>query len=373
MPQLFEPTQMKQLRLRNRAVLAPMTRVSAEPEGTANELMRDYYQAFAEGGFGLLISEGIYTDTAYSQGYLNQPGLATDVQRDSWVPLVEAVHQGGAAFIAQLMHGGAQTQGNIHHARHVAPSAVQPEGSQLKFYGGEGPYATPAEISEEEIQEVIAGFAQAARYARDAGFDGVELHGANGYLLHEFMSAEFNQRTDHWGGDYQARLALPLAVIKAVREAVGEAFVVGMRLSQIMVTNSHLKWEGGVEEAKTRIVMLAAAGLDYVHISENDLAAPAFAEGPSLCAIAKASVSIPVIGNGGVKTGEQAQQLLDKAELDLVAIGKAALANHDWPMRARDGDAMTEFDFGMLSPMATITNELAWRGTNDRQATRQPG
>ncbi|WP_407290629.1 NADH:flavin oxidoreductase [Stutzerimonas zhaodongensis] len=371
MPKLLEPVQLKQLRLRNRTVLAPMTRVSAEPEGQPNELMRDYYQAFAEGGFGMLITEGTYTDTAYSQGYLNQPGLATEVQRDKWVPIVTAVHEAGAAIVAQLMHGGAQTQGNIHHARHVAPSAVQPAGTQLSFYSGEGPYATPAEMTEEEIREAIAGFAQAARHAQDAGFDGVELHGANGYLIHEFISAEFNQRSDRWGGDFMARLAFPLAVIDAVREAVGENFLVGMRLSQGMVTASRLKWEGGAEEAKVRFSTLADAGLDYLHITEYDVGAPGFDEGPTLSAIAKASVSIPVIGNGSVTSGAQAQKLLDDGELDLVAIGKAALANHDWPLRVRDGDEMTEFDYEMFSPMATLTNELAWRGVNNRPAVRQ--
>ena len=370
MPHLFEPMQLKQLSLRNRAVLAPMTRVSAEPEGCANELMRDYYQSFARGGFAMLISEGIYTDTAYSQGYFNQPGLACEKHRDSWRPLVEAVHEAGAAFIAQLMHGGAQTQGNIHHARHVAPSAVQPKGSQLSFYGGEGPYATPAQMSEEEIQEAIAGFAQAARHAREAGFDGVELHAANGYLLHQFISAEFNRRDDRWGGDYRARLSMPLAVIAAVRAEVGADFVVGMRLSQGMVSDSRLKWEGGSAEAGVRFATLAAAGLDYLHVTEYDVAAPAFDSGPSLAAIAKASVAIPVIGNGGIASGEQAQGLLDRREMDLLAIGKAALANNDWPLRVQQGAELSEFDRGMFEPMATITNELAWRNANDRPALR---
>ncbi len=111
---------------------------------------------------------------------------------------------------------------------------------------------------------------QAARHAQEAGFDGVELHGANGYLLHEFMSAEFNRRSDRWGGDFKARLALPLTVIREVRQAVGEGFVVGMRLSQSMVTNARLKWEGGIEEAKLRMATLANAGLDYLHITEPD-------------------------------------------------------------------------------------------------------
>jgi 2,4-dienoyl-CoA reductase-like NADH-dependent reductase (Old Yellow Enzyme family) len=371
MPHLFEPVQLNQLRLRNRTVLAPMTRVSAEPEGHPNELMRDYYQAFAKGGFGMLITEGIYTDTAYSQGYLNQPGLATESQRDSWAPIVTAVHEEGAAIIAQLMHGGAQTQGNIHHARHVAPSAIQPGGRQLSFYGGEGPYATPAEMTEAQIQEAIAGFVQSARHAQQAGFDGVELHGANGYLLHEFMTVEFNQRTDRWGGDYQARLALPLEVIRAVRKAVGPDFVVGMRLSQGMVTDSQLKWDGGIEAAHYRFATLAAAGLDYIHVTEPDVSAPAFAEGASLAAIAKGAVQIPIIGNGAITTGEQAQQLLNSGAADFVAIGKAALANHDWPIRVKDGDPLTAFDYAMFSPMATVTNELAWRGTHGRPAVRE--
>lgn len=370
MPSLLEPVQLKHLQLRNRTVLAPMTRVSAEPDGCANELMRDYYQGFANGGFGLLISEGIYTDTAYSQGYFNQPGLATEAHRDCWQPIVTAVHEAGAAFIAQLMHGGAQTQGNLHHARHVAPSAVQPSGQQLSFYGGEGPYATPAEMTEEDIAQAIDGFVQAAIHARDAGFDGVELHGANGYLLHEFISAEFNQRSDRWGGDFLARLSMPLAVVHAVRAALGEGFIVGMRLSQSMVTDGQLKWEGGVEEAKVRFRTLADAGLDYLHVTGADASAPAFDHGPSLAAIAKATVSIPVIGNGGIGSGEQAQALLDRGELDLVAIGKAALANHDWPQRVRNGTPMDEFEFAMFSPMATITNELAWRGTHGRSPTR---
>ncbi|MFL9812809.1 NADH:flavin oxidoreductase [Stutzerimonas sp. VN223-3] len=372
MPVLFEPVQLNQLRLRNRAVLAPMTRVSAEPDGCANELMRDYYQAFAKGGFGLLITEGTYTDTAYSQGYFNQPGLATEGQRDSWVPIVSAVHEEGAAIIAQLMHGGAQTQGNIQHARHVGPSAVQPDGRQLSFYGGEGPYATPAEMTETEIQEAIAGFVQAARHASDAGFDGVELHAANGYLLHEFITAEFNKRTDRWGGDFKARLALPLEVIRVVREAVGTNFVVGMRMSQGMVTDSRLKWDGGIDAARYRLATLASAGLDYLHVTEYDASAPAFEEGPSLAAIAKSSVTIPVMVNGGIGTEAQARALLDNGEADLLVIGKAALANHDWPIRIQEGVALTEFNYDMFSPMATLTNELGWRGTHGRSATRQP-
>ncbi|WP_106476977.1 oxidoreductase [Phytohalomonas tamaricis] len=370
MTTLFDSIQIGGLQLPNRAVLAPMTRVSAESDGLANELMRDYYTSFAQGEFGLLITEGTYTDEAFSQGYLNQPGLANEAQRDSWKPIVEAVHAEGSRMFAQLMHGGAQTQGNRFQQRTVGPSTVQPAGKQLSFYGGEGEYPVPDEMTEDEIQQVIAGFAHAARHAKDAGFDGVELHGANGYLLHEFISAEFNQRSDRWGGDIEGRLSLPLAVIEAVRREVGNDFIVGMRLSQGMVTDATLKWDGGVEGARTRFITLARAGLDFLHVTEGDASAPAFEEGgPSLSAIARECVDIPVIGNGSIATGEQANRLLEKGEMDMVAIGKAALANHDWPLRVRNDEDMTRFNFEMFIPMATLSNEKAWRQDNQEPSS----
>ncbi|HAB86641.1 MAG TPA: NADH:flavin oxidoreductase, partial [Pseudomonas sp.] len=151
---------------------------------------------------------------------------------------------------------------------------------------------------------------------------------------------------------------------------VGEEFVVGMRLSQSMVCDGRLKWEGGEEQARQRFRVLADAGLDYLHITEPDARAPAFGEGPSLAAIAKGSVAIPVIGNGAIVTGEQAEALLGRGEMDLVAVGKAALANNDWPQRIQQGIELSDFDGSMFVPMATITNELAWRNANDRPALR---
>ncbi|HAW38602.1 MAG TPA: NADH:flavin oxidoreductase, partial [Pseudomonas sp.] len=171
-------------------------------------------------------------------------------------------------------------------------------------------------------------------------------------------------------GTFLERLRMPLAVIAAVRAAVGEEFVVGMRLSQSMVCDGRLKWEGGEEQARQRFRVLADAGLDYLHITEPDARAPAFGEGPSLAAIAKGNVAIPVIGNGAIVTGEQAEALLGRGEMDLVAVGKAALANNDWPQRIQQGIELSDFDGSMFVPMATITNELAWRNANDRPALR---
>ena len=140
---LFEPFEIGEVALANRTALAPMTRISATEDGSVTDRNARYYAGFARGGFGLVITEGIYPDTEYSQGYVNQPGLATAAHEQSWRPVVEAVHAEGSAIFAQLMHAGAQSQGNRFRTEAVGPSAVAPRGEQLGFYRGEGPFPTP--------------------------------------------------------------------------------------------------------------------------------------------------------------------------------------------------------------------------------------
>lgn len=185
---LLSPVALGPLQLANRLAVAPMTRVSATADGRATARMAEYYGAFARGGFGLVITEGIYTDRAYAQGYLFQPGLTDGAQQEAWRPVADQVHAAGGRIVAQLMHAGAISQGNPHRTVAKGPSAVQPKGLQMGFYRGEGAYRTPEELSLAEIEEIVAGFAAAALRARQAGFDGVEIHGANGYLLDQFLT-----------------------------------------------------------------------------------------------------------------------------------------------------------------------------------------
>lgn len=368
---LFESGSIAGQRLANRLVLAPMTRTSAEPDGRATPRMRDYYRDFARGGFGMVITEGTYTDECFSQGYLNQPGLANAAQRQAWQPVVEAVKSEGAMIVAQLMHGGGQTQGNRFVNETVAPSAVAPKGEMLGFYGGEGPYPTPRAMAEREIIEAIDGFAAAARRAQQAGFDGVEIHAANGYLLDQFISSDFNRREDGWGGSLEKRLTFPVAVIRAVREAVGPDFMVGIRLSQIKVTDPEYRWAGR-EEAECILRTLGDEALDYLHFSEIDATTPAL-EGVdgSLAALAKEHLDLPVIANGSLGDPAKAEGLIANRQTDFVAIGKSALANRDWPKRVRHGHALSEIDFAMLLPLANLANEDQWREKNGVYALHQ--
>ena len=353
---LFDPVALGPLQLKNRLAVAPMTRVSATADGLATARMADYYAEFAAGGFGLVITEGIYTDQAYAQGYCYQPGLADDLQRDAWRPVVESVHAGGGRIIAQLMHAGAISQGNPQRPDTKGPSAVQPRGQQMNFYRGEGAYRLPGALSLAEIDAVVAGFASAALRAQQAGFDGVEIHGANGYLLDQFLTDYTNQRDDGYGGALEQRLRLGMETIAAVRRAVGPDFAVGYRVSQGKVNDFTHKWRGGESDAALIFETLSAAPLDFLHTTEFEAWQPAFGASPSLAALARRHGKLPVIANGGLHAPADAVGMIERGEADLVALGRAALAHADWPQRVRAGQSLQAFDRGLLAPIADLAN-----------------
>lgn len=353
---LFHPLAIGRIALRNRLAVAPMTRVSATADGCATGHMQRYYGAFAEGGFGLVITEGIYTDKAYSQGYLQQPGLSDSAQRDAWAPVVQAVHAGGARMVAQLMHAGALSQGNPHRADTRGPSVVQPKGQQMACYRGAGPYRLPHAMSGDEIAEVIRGFAEAAARAREAGFDGVEIHGANGYLIDQFLTEGINERTDRYGGNVEQRVRLVIDIVEAVRNAVGADFTVGVRLSQGKVNDFAHKWSGAERDAAAIFGALGKLRLDYVHTTEFEAWTSAFGDSPSLAALAKRHTGLPVIANGSLHDPARAASLVAGGGADVVAVGRIALTHADWPRRVHDGEPIGEFDREILSPIADLAN-----------------
>ena len=351
---LFEPLRVGGMALANRIAVAPMTRVSATAEGVPTDRMAAYYTAFARGGFGLIITEGLYTDRAYSQGYLFQPGLTDDAQQIGWARVVRGVHAQGAPIVAQLMHAGALSQGNRFRRQTRAPSAVQPKGEQLSFYRGGGAYALPVTMSQADIDEALGGFAASASRAKDAGFDGVEIHAANGYLLDQFLTEGLNVRTDAYGGSLTRRLRLLQDVVGAVRQAVGGEFVIGVRISQGKVNDFHHTWSGGERDAATLFGALGALPIDYLHVTAFEAWRPAFGDGPSLAALAKRHVPVPVLANGSLEAPERAAALLHAGEADAISIGRGALTHPDWPRRVQAGQAIEAFDREWLSPIADL-------------------
>lgn len=364
MSDVMQPASFRFMEVPNRFVLAPMTRTSAEIDGRPNALMADHYEAYARGGFGLVIAEGTYTDDKASQGYGNQPGIINDAQIEGWKAIVDRVHTAGSQVFIQLMHAGAQFQANHYTDQPLGASEVPPKGAPLSFYGDQTAWRTPRAMTPDDIREAIDGFAESAANARAAGFDGIEIHGANGYLLNQFLSTYFNTRTDEYGGALENRLRLVVDVVAAVRKAVGEDFPVGIRLSQGTVTDPDYQLPEGAEGFRRIVEAVRDAGADFVHTTDGDVNRQHFhASEGSLASVSAGVEGIELIVNGGIDELSY-QDIANQFPGTLLAIGKKALANPDFVQRLKDGKSMADLQFEMLQPRATIRNELAWRRQN---------
>ena len=346
-------------KLDNCVGLAPMTRTSATEEGHATDQMAQYYASFARGGFSFLVTEGIYPDTTHSQGYANQPGLATDEQATAWETVVEAVHAEGSPIFAQVMHAGAQAQGNRYGYDSVAPSAYRPPGEQSELYGGSGEFPEARSVDTEELSEIQERFVAAAKRAVDAGFDGIEVHAANGYLLHEFVDPLVNDREDEYGGSPANRARFPAEVTAAINDATPAEFVVGVRASQGTVADEQRVWPDGEATADALFGALSDAGADYIHVTGGDAT---IAEVPETdqtlaeLAVKYSDETVAVIANGGLGEPTKARTALDDGA-DLLTLGTSALANHDWPNRVKAGDRLAELDPSVVfEPDASISD-----------------
>ncbi|OBA64263.1 NADH:flavin oxidoreductase [Mycobacterium sp. 1100029.7] len=362
---LFTPATVGRVGVKNRVALAPMTRISATAEGLVTDRNAAYYGVYADGGFGLLITEALYPDQRASQAYLFQPGIATPAHVDAWKPVVERVHAAGAKIFAQLAHAGSQSQGNPHTEVNLAPSAVRPKGEQLPMYGGSGPYPTPEEMTRSDIHEVREAFVSAARLARDAGFDGVEIHGANGYLIDEFLTDYLNVRTDRYGGSVAHRVRLAVEISRDVAAAVGSEITTGIRISQGKVSDNHHRWAGGEDDAAVIFSALAETGIDYIHTTEYRALAPAFDSGPkTLAALAKQHSGLTVIANGHLDDPRDAAAIIDSGSADIVTLAKSALANRNWPHLVRTGRKLApDLSADLFGPTASIKDwELVSQG-----------
>jgi 2,4-dienoyl-CoA reductase-like NADH-dependent reductase (Old Yellow Enzyme family) len=343
--QLFETLEISNIKLKNRVGLAPMTRTSATEDGLATEQMANYYAKFAKGGFGLIITEGTYPDEQYSQGYTDQPGIANDKQVEAWRKVISSIHSNGAKIFCQIMHAGALSQGNRYKNETIGPSAVKPKGEQLGFYGGSGEFSVPKEMTTEDIKEVVQSFANAAKRAKQAGYDGIEIHGANGYILDQFLTDYTNHRTDQYGGSTENRVRLLVEVLQAVREEVGSEYPVGIRISQGKVNDYEHKWANDENDANIIFSSLSQAGTDFIHVTEYDALNPAFEEnGPTLAALAKQYGKVPVIANGKLHEPEKAEEIIQKGEADVITIGTGGLANPDWVIKVKNNEQLNEFN-----------------------------
>ena len=325
---LFEPIQLGDLTLANRVVMAPLTRSRAQPDNTPSELAARYYAQRASAG--LIISEATVI-APEGVGYPNVPGLYTDAHVQAWQPITNAVHAAGGRIFAQLWHVGRISLPDYQPggALPVAPSAILPKGNAFTWTGPK-PFVTPRALEASEIPNIVAQYAAAATRAIQAGFDGVEIHGANGYLIDQFLRDGSNRRTDAYGGSVENRLRFLTEVVEAVVAAV-PAQRVGVRISPASPVNdmSDSDPQTLFDAVATR---LAGYGLAYLHVVEwapTEVAPPDF-DFQSL----RRRFGGPYIANGQYDR-KRALKAREEDTADLISFGRLYIANPDLVTRLR--------------------------------------
>ncbi|HET7414790.1 MAG TPA: alkene reductase [Arthrobacter sp.] len=320
---LLSPLTLGDVDLPNRVIMAPLTRLRSGQDGVPNALNVEHYRQRAS--LGLLVTEGTYPSKA-GQGYPGQPGLVTGEQVSGWAKVTEAVHDDGGRIFAQVMHAGRVSHPDvIGGLQPVAPSAIAIDG-QVRTPVGKQPYPVPHALSEAELPGVIEEFVQASKNAIAAGMDGVEVHGANGYLLHEFLSPASNQRTDNYGGSPANRARFVIELVEAVADAIG-AGRVGLRISP--EHNIQDVFERDHEDVKATygalVEALAPLGLAYLSILHKE------PSGDLVQGLREVFTGAVLVNSGFsvVTSRQEALSLLDDGHADGVVVGRPAIANPD--------------------------------------------
>ncbi len=327
---LFSPLAIGSIKVRNRLAVSAMVTSYCAEDGTATEQYIAYHEAKAKGGWGLITTED-YAVAPSGKAFRYLAGLWDDSQIASHSALPERVHRHGAKILAQIYHSGRQAQAAVLGHAPLAPSAVPDSRSR----------EVPRALAVDEIATLVQNFGDTARRAKQAGFDGVEIHGGHGYLIAQFLSPYSNKRTDRYGGSLTNRMRFALEVIDSVRKKAGSDFVVGMRIS------SDELMPGGrtIEDTLTIVPYLERAGLDYIHVSagvggNHGIIPPSYVRHAWLADYAgmvKRAVSIPVMVVGRINDPQIAEQVLASGRADMIAMGRASLIDPDMPNKARDG------------------------------------
>ena len=341
---LFRPLQLGPLALPSRIVMAPMTRArSSQPGDVPNALMAQYYAQRASAG--LIVSEATQISRE-GQGYSFTPGIYSDAQVDGWRRVTDAVHAEGGRMVLQLWHVGRMSHASFHaDGLPVAPSAIAPQ-AQVWLAGDDGvgrmvDSPVPRALTAADIQAVIGDFRRAAANAMRAGFDGVEIHGANGYLVDQFLRTTSNQRTDAYtGATLEGRTRFALEVATAVASEAG-AERTGMRLAPF-ITQRGMDCPEIIPTILHLARQLDATGLAYLHLVEAD-----WADAPQIpdafrTALRQAYQGRVIVAGG--YDAARASQVLSAGFADLVAFGRPFIANPDLPRRLRDGLPLAAFD-----------------------------
>lgn len=328
----FEPIQVGALTLKNRLVVSAMLTNLAAADGSATEAYVAYHEAKARGGWGLIITED-YPIAPNAGTSKTLPMIYNDTLAASHAKLAERVHAAGGKIFIQLYHAGRETTSAVTGEQPVAPSAIKdPTMPEI-----------PRELSKAEIAEIIEQFATNAYYVKKAGFDGVEIHGASGYLVGEFLSPFSNKRSDEYGGTIRGRAKFAIDLVKAMREKVGPDFPISFRLCTAEYVDGGLT----IEETKVIARLLEEAGVDLLHCTQGVYASRPVITPPYMiprasfvdnAAEIKKVVSIPVVAVGGINDIDLADEILISGKADMVTMARASLADPELPNKAQAGE-----------------------------------
>jgi len=362
---LFQPANLGKLQVKNRIVMAPMTRTFS-PGNIPNDKVVDYYRRRAEGGVGLIITEGTCVDHIAASGYPNVPSFYGEEALAGWKKVVDAVHAAGGKIAPQLWHVGA-----------IRRPGVNPGGDEP----GHSPsgMAVPGKVvghamTQDDIDNVVAAFAKAAADAKRIGMDAIEIHGAHGYLIDQFFWDGTNQRDDSYGGDLAARSKFALEIVRAVREAVGPDFPIIFRYSQWKQQNYEARLCETPEALGDFLKPLADAGVDIFHCSTRRFWQPEFAgsdlnlagwtkklTGKPVITVGSVGLNADFLPNDGTANFREAEpasldnliERLEQDEFDLVAVGRALIANPDWANEVQAGrfDDLKAYEKDMLTAL----------------------
>jgi 2,4-dienoyl-CoA reductase-like NADH-dependent reductase (Old Yellow Enzyme family) len=348
MPGLFDPANIGAIECRNRVAMAPCTRCMS-PNAVPTDDVAAYYERRAADGVGLLISEGTVI-CARGNGYPDVPGIYTTEQVEAWRRVTDRVHAAGGKIACQIWHVGAvahpRTTGGVLPE---SPSGLSPTGDIRRLRRPDGSYeqyGASEAVTEERIHELIGLYRQAARNSIDAGFDGVEIHGAHGYLIDQFTNLKWNRREDGWGGENRTRFAREVA--EAVVEEVGVDRA-WMRISPVMSVSGE-GWQRPGDTFPRLLADLWGTGLRTLHISNLDFHEVIMPGGLTLHEAARKHWDGLLIGVGDL-TPERADRAIQDGEIDVAAFGRALIANPDFVSRARAGTELEAYRADMLDTL----------------------
>ena len=336
MSDLFTPLQLGAHTLPNRILMPPLTRARTEHDHIPTAMMAEYYSQRASAG--LIIAEATMV-TEGNSSFWKEPGIYSDAQIEGWKLTTDAVHKAGGKIFLQLWHGGRACHPLLNDgAQPVAPSPLKIEGDEVRTPEGKKPYVVPHELTDEEIPSIIEGFRNAAKNAKEAGFDGVEVHGANGYLLDEFLRDGANKRSGAYGGSIENRARLLLEVIAAVSEVFGSKHV-GVRISPVNSYNSMIDSDP-VALSTWLAKRLNEYDLAYLHLMRADFFGQ---QKEDVLTPVRENYDGTLIVNMGY-TRDEANETISSGKADAVAFGTSFLANPDLPARFKAGAELNEPD-----------------------------